>query len=153
MEKNIKLTLNGVERELTVKPNVTLLEAIRDKLRFTGTKYGCGAGECGACTVLVNGKPILSCLALAVDFDGKQITTVEGLAKDGKLSKLQEAFIESGAFQCGYCTPGMLLTAKALLDENPNPSEGEIREYMKGNLCRCGSYDEIVMAILAAAKK
>ncbi|MEM1677193.1 MAG: (2Fe-2S)-binding protein, partial [Nitrososphaerota archaeon] len=133
----IRIIVNGVERELEVEPNELLINVLREKLRLTGTKYGCGIGECGACTVHVNGEPVLSCLTLAVEVDGKEITTIEGLGKDGELDPIQEAFIEEGAVQCGYCTPGFIMTAKALLNEKINPTREEIIDYIKGNLCRC----------------
>ncbi|MEM4467240.1 MAG: (2Fe-2S)-binding protein [Nitrososphaerota archaeon] len=149
----IKIIVNGVERELEVEPNELLINVLREKLRLTGTKYGCGIGECGACTVHVNGEPVLSCLTLAVEVDGKEITTIEGLGKDGELDPIQEAFIEEGAVQCGYCTPGFIMTAKALLNEKINPTREEIIDYIKGNLCRCTGYVNIVKAIQKAAEK
>ena len=150
-KQQIKLVIDKKVYELTVDLHRTLLQVLRDELNLTGTKYGCGEGECGACTVLVDGKPILSCLTLAVTMDGRDIITIEGLADDG-LHPLQETFISHGAIQCGYCTPGMILTAKALLDENPEPSEEDVKEYLKGNLCRCTGYIKITEAVLAAAK-
>ncbi|MCD6480390.1 (2Fe-2S)-binding protein [Candidatus Bathyarchaeota archaeon] len=149
----IRFKLNGREIEAEVEPNTLLLNLLREHLHLTGAKYGCGIGECGACTVLLDGEPILSCLTLAVEVDGREITTIEGLARDGELHPLQRAFLEEGAVQCGFCTPGMILTAKALLDENPNPSEEEIREYLKGNLCRCTGYVNIVKAVKRAAEE
>ncbi|MCF8885673.1 MAG: (2Fe-2S)-binding protein [Nitrososphaerota archaeon] len=149
----IRIIVNGVERELEVEPNELLINVLREKLRLTGTKYGCGIGECGACTVHVNGEPVLSCLTLAVEVDGKEITTIEGLGKDGELDPIQEAFIEEGAVQCGYCTPGFIMTAKALLNEKINPTREEIIDYIKGNLCRCTGYVNIVKAIQKAAEK
>ncbi|HDI52596.1 MAG TPA: (2Fe-2S)-binding protein [Candidatus Bathyarchaeota archaeon] len=149
----IRFKLNGREIEVDVEPNTLLLNLLREHLHLTGAKYGCGIGECGACTVLLDGEPILSCLTLAVEVDGREITTIEGLAEDGELHPLQRAFLEEGAVQCGFCTPGMILTAKALLDENPNPSEEEIREYLKGNLCRCTGYVNIVKAVKRAAEE
>jgi aerobic-type carbon monoxide dehydrogenase small subunit (CoxS/CutS family) len=151
MERKIKLIINSEERVVTVKPHYTLLEVLRGDLTLTGTKYGCGTGECGACTVQINGEPVLSCLTLAITADGKEITTIEGVAEKGKLHPLQEKFVELGAIQCGYCTPGQIMTAKALLKENPNPTEREIGEYMRGNLCRCTGYKKIVKAISEAA--
>jgi len=153
VKRNITLKVNKKIHELSVDLHRTLLEVLRDDLAWTGTKCGCGQGECGSCTVLVEGKPILSCLTLAVSVDGKEITTIEGLADDGKLHPLQEAFIHYGAVQCGFCTPGMILTAKALLAENPEPTEEDIKQYLKGNLCRCTGYTKIVEAVLAAAKQ
>jgi carbon-monoxide dehydrogenase small subunit len=151
-EKTIEFTINGRKRKLTVRPNELLLNVIRDDLGLTGTKYGCGTGECGACTVLVDGKAVLSCLTLAISVDGKDITTVEGIAGE-KLHPIQQAFLDEGAIQCGFCTPGMVVTAKALLDENPKPTEEEIREYIKGNLCRCTGYVNIVKAIKKCAER
>jgi len=151
MKQKIRLKVNQEPRELRVDINRTLLDVLREDLGLTGAKYGCGNGECGACTVLVEGKPVASCLTLAVSVDGKEITTIEGLESGGKLHPIQQAFIERGAIECGYCTPGMILTAKALLDENPNPSEEEVREYLRGNLCRCTGYVKITEAVLDAA--
>ena len=142
----IQLTVNGKKRELFVKPNELLLNVLRKDLHLTGTKYGCGIAECGACTVLLDGKSILACLTLAVAVDGRSIQTIEGLGGD-KLDPVQESFLEHGAVQCGFCTPGMIMTAKALLEENPQPTEDEIRNYIRGNLCRCTGYDQIVKAI------
>ncbi len=149
----IRFKLNGREVEAEVEPNTLLLNLLREQFHLTGAKYGCGIGECGACTVLLDGEPILSCLTLAVEVDGREVTTIEGLAGDGELHPLQRAFLEEGAVQCGFCTPGMILTAKALLEENPNPSEDEIREYLKGNLCRCTGYVNIVKAVKKAAEE
>lgn len=150
MKKCIGLTINGFPYEMEVEPRRTLLELLRDDLDLTGTKEGCGMGECGACTVLLDGKPVKSCILLAVQADGKEVTTIEGLEKsDGTLHPIQQAFIDHGAIQCGFCTPGMVLTAKALLDENPNPTELEVRKAIAGNLCRCTGYQKIVEAILA----
>ena len=148
----MEFTINGKPKKLHVKTNELLLNVIREDLGLTGTKYGCGTGECGACTVLIDDKPVLSCLTLAVTVDKKKVTTIEGIAGN-KLHPVQEAFLECGAIQCGFCTPAMVLTAKALLDENPNPTEEEIREYMKGNLCRCTGYINITKAIAKCAKK
>ncbi len=142
----IEITVNGRRRSLTVKPNDLLINVIRKDLHLTGTKYGCGIGECGACTVLLEGKPILACLMLAASSNGKTITTVEGLG-DEKLDPVQEAFIDHGAIQCGFCTPGMVVTAKALLEENPNPTEDEIKDYIRGNICRCTGYAGIIKAV------
>lgn len=149
----IEFTLNGRKRKLDVEPNQLLLNLLRDELGLTGTKYGCGIGTCGACTVLLEGEPVLSCLTLAVEVDGKTVETIEGLAEGGSLDQVQEAFIETGAIQCGFCTPGFIITAKALLKENPEPTEGEIREYLKGNLCRCTGYINIVKAVKLAAER
>jgi aerobic-type carbon monoxide dehydrogenase small subunit (CoxS/CutS family) len=150
---HIRLTLNGEEMDVSFAPYKTLLEVLREDLGHTGTKHGCELGECGACAVLVEGKPILSCLALAIECAGKSILTVEGLAQNGALHPLQEAFADSGAAQCGYCTPGILVTAKALLDENPHPTRGQIREAIAGNLCRCTGYFQIFEAVEEAVLK
>lgn len=151
--REITLTVNGQSHHLDVSLHRTLLEVLRDELGLTGTKYGCGMGECGACTVLIEGKPVLSCITLAATADGKAITTIEGLAEDGNLHPVQQAFIDRGAIQCGYCTPGMILAAKALLDENPGPTEEEVKQYLRGNLCRCTGYTKIIEAVLVAAKE
>jgi carbon-monoxide dehydrogenase small subunit len=148
----ITLTVNGEHYQLSVPSHHTLLQVLREQLVLTGTKNGCEAGECGACTVLMNREPVNSCLVLAAEADGAEILTIEGLAHDHQLDSLQEAFLESGATQCGYCTPGILITARALLDRNPNPSEIEIREALVGNLCRCTGYLRIIDAIQAAAR-
>ena len=153
MEHLINLKINGEPYEVSIKPNTTLLDFLRDKIGLTGTKKGCDTGQCGACTVLLDGKPINSCLVLAADANGKEILTVEGLGRDGKLHPLQETFIQEGAVQCGYCTSGMLLSAKALLDENPTPGEEEVKKAIAGNLCRCTGYVRIVKAVLMAARK
>jgi len=148
----IALTVNGARHELDVRPNELLLNVLRERLELTGTKYGCGIGECGACTVWLNGAPVLGCLVLAVSADGAEVRTIEGLAApDGTLDPLQEAFIEENAFQCGYCTPGMLMMTKKLLEEIPEPTEDEIRDYLKGNHCRCTGYSSIVRAVQRAA--
>jgi carbon-monoxide dehydrogenase small subunit len=149
----IELTVNGERRKLLVRSNELLLNVIRGELGLKGTKYGCGAGECGACTVLVDGRPIFSCLTLAVAVDGKNLTTIEGLGTDENPHPLQEAFVEAGAVQCGFCTPGMILSAKALLDQNPNPTRDEIKRAIGGNLCRCTGYVKIIEAIELAAKR
>jgi aerobic-type carbon monoxide dehydrogenase small subunit (CoxS/CutS family) len=152
MEKRlIRFTVNGEPQELLVAPNELLLNVLRERLQLTGTKYGCGIGECGACSVHIDGQLALSCLVLAVSVDGCRVTTIEGLGQpDGTLDPLQESFIEHAALQCGFCTPGMIMIGKALLDENPNPTEDEVREYMKGNLCRCTGYASIVRAVMDA---
>jgi carbon-monoxide dehydrogenase small subunit len=152
-EKEIEFTINGKRRKLVVKTNDLLLNVIREDLGLTGTKYGCGTGECGACTVLMDGKPVLSCLTLAVSADGRNVTTIEGVGTNENPHPLQEAFVEVGAVQCGYCTPGMILSAKALLDKNPNPTEEEIKTAIGGNLCRCTGYVKIIEAIQLAAKR
>ena len=153
MEKRImQLTVNREEYEVVVAPNQTLLEVLRDDLYLTGAKEGCGEGACGICTVLLDGKPIRSCLTLAVEVQGREITTIEGLALMGELHPVQKAFVEYGAIQCGFCSPGMILTTKALLDENPSPTEQEARQSISGNVCRCTGYAKIVEAMLAAAE-
>ncbi len=151
--QTIHLTLNGEPRDWDVYPNELLLNVLREQEFLTGTKYGCGIGECGACTVHVDGEPILSCLKLAVACNGTEVLTVEGLARDGKLDAVQEAFLDQTAFQCGFCTPDMIMMTRALLNENPNPTELEVRDYMRGNLCRCTGYASIVRAALDAAEK
>ncbi|MDY7079738.1 MAG: FAD binding domain-containing protein [Chloroflexota bacterium] len=149
-QHEIELTINGEQHRLLVKPNELLLNVLRERLHLTGSKYGCGIGECGACTVLLNGKPALSCLVLAIAVDGGEVLTVEGLqGPDGELDPLQEAFIEHDGFQCGYCTPGMLMMTKNLLQENPSPTEDEIRDHLKGNRCRCTGYTSIVRAVMS----
>jgi len=150
---HIRITLNGEPTDVSFAPYKTLLEVLREDLGHTGTKHGCELGECGACAVLLDGKAVLSCLALAVDCDGSDVATVEGLAADGQLHPLQEAFADHGGSQCGYCTPGMLVTAKALLDQNPHPSRDQIREALSGNLCRCTGYLQIFDAVEAAITK
>ena len=147
----ITLTVNGTREIVSVPAGMTLLELLREKLYLTGPKEGCGAGECGACTVLLDGRPVTSCLVLAVEADGKEVRTIEGEATDGKLSALQRAFVDAGAIQCGFCSPGMILSAKALLDRHPSPSEEQIREALVGNLCRCTGYVQIVEAVQKAA--
>jgi carbon-monoxide dehydrogenase small subunit len=147
------LEVNGTRHQIAIDPSTTLLEALRDHLGLTGTKRGCDLGDCGACTVLVDGRPRLSCLTLALSVQDKRITTVEGLEDRGTLHPLQDAFDRHGAIQCGYCTPGMLLSAAALLDRNPSPSRNEIREGIAGNLCRCTGYQKIVEAVEDAAAR
>jgi len=147
----ITLTVNDVVETVDVPQHMTLLQMLREKLSLTGTKNGCSAGECGACTVLFNDEPVNSCMVLAAECDGARIVTVEGLAKDGKLSKLQDTIIKTGGVQCGFCTPGMLISATALLNRNPDPTETEIREALVGNLCRCTGYFRIVEAVKEAA--
>ncbi|MFV1949331.1 MAG: (2Fe-2S)-binding protein [Anaerolineales bacterium] len=151
-DHNISFIINGVEEHLQVPSQMTLLHALREKLGYTGTKNGCEAGECGACTVLVDGKPINSCLVLAVEMDGREITTIEGLTAPGGLTALQQAFIDLNAVQCGFCTPGMLMAATALLDRNPHPSEEEITAALVGNLCRCTGYQRIIDAVQKASR-
>lgn len=152
-EERVKFIVNGRPYEVLIEPHMTLVEVLRDKLDLTGTKISCGAGECGACTVLIDGKPVLSCLTLAMTAREKNILTIEGLAKGGNLHPIQKAFIDHGAIQCGYCTPGMILAAKALLDENPDPTREEVKRALAGNLCRCTGYVKIVDAVLAAAER
>ena len=148
---SVRLVVNGVEHRLCIDTRVTLLDALRDHLGLTGTKKGCDQGACGACTVLLDGKRVLSCLALAAQCDGREVTTIEGLASDGHLHPLQKAFIRHDAFQCGYCTSGQIMSAVALLEEGRAGSDEEIREFMSGNLCRCGAYPNIVAAIREVA--
>jgi carbon-monoxide dehydrogenase small subunit len=153
-EQVIGIIVNGESQEIAVKPNDLLINVLREGLGLTGIKYGCGMGQCGGCTVLVDGEPVLGCITLATAVDGAEITTIEGVAKpDGSLDPLQEAFLDHGAVQCGFCTPGMILTGKDLLSKNPSPSEDEIRTHIKGNLCRCTGYDGIVRAIQSCTTK
>lgn len=153
MKRSVLLRVNGERHEIYIKPNRTLLEALRKDLLLTGAKEACGAGECGACTVLVGGKPVNSCIMLAVEAEGKEIETIEGLSKGGDLHPLQEAFIDHHAFQCGFCTPGMIMTAKAFLNRKPGPTKQEIRDAIAGNICRCTGYENAVDAILNSAKE
>jgi len=153
MKQILNLHVNGEAFEVLTEVHKTLLEVLREDLGLTGTKRGCDLGTCGACTVLIEGKPYLSCLTLAADVQGKNIITIEGLSLEGKPHPLQEAFVEKGAIQCGFCTPGMILTAKALLDENPHPSEIEVKRAISGNLCRCTGYIKILEAIMSAVGK
>ncbi len=153
MKQLVRLRVNGDPRELYLAPNKTLLEALREDLWLTGTKHGCELGECGACTVLLDGRPALSCLTLAVELDGREVTTVEGLGTPTSLHPLQEAFVELGAAQCGYCTSGMLMSAKALLDSNPAPGRDAVRNALAGNLCRCTGYQSILDAVELAATR
>jgi aerobic carbon-monoxide dehydrogenase small subunit len=152
MKTIIQLTINGESVEAAVEPNQTLLQFLREDLGLTGTKHGCGLGDCGACTVILDGRPVNACLVLAVQARGREVLTIEGLAENGKLHPIQQAFVDKGAIQCGFCTPGMILSAKALLDEKPEPSEPEIRTAISGNLCRCTGYQKIVEAVQEAAK-
>lgn len=149
--RTISMTINKQQERVTVAPNRTLLNVLREELELTGAKPGCEAGECGACTVIVNGRPVNSCMVLAVEMDGADILTIEGLGGLDGLDEMQQAFIDQFALQCGYCTPGMILMGKALLAENPQPSEAEVKEYISGNLCRCTGYENIVKAIMAVA--
>jgi len=147
-KQHLQVRINGELCEFWVEPNTLLMNLLRNEMELTGTKYGCGTGQCGGCTVLVNGEPILSCLTLALAVDGADILTIEGVAEpDGTLDPIQQAFLDTAAIQCGYCTPGMVLMAKDLLNKNPAPSEDQIREHIKGNLCRCTGYHRIVQAI------
>jgi len=143
--------VNGQEREVIIEPHMLLIDVLRDELGLTGTKYACGAGDCGACTVLIDGRPSFSCLTLAVTAKGKSILTIEGVAEGNELHPIQQAFVDQGAVQCGFCTPGMILATKALLDENPQPTRDEIKTALAGNLCRCTGYVKIVDAVEAAA--
>ena len=152
MRKEIAtFTVNGNEYEVIIEPHMLLIDVLRDKLGFTGTKYACGAGDCGACTVLIDGRPSFSCLTLAVTARGKSILTIEGLANGTEFHPIQKAFVDKGAIQCGYCTPGMVLSAKALLDEDSEPTRDEIKSALAGNLCRCTGYVKIIDAVEAAA--
>jgi aerobic-type carbon monoxide dehydrogenase small subunit (CoxS/CutS family) len=153
MKKSISLRVNGMERSSEVEPRMTLLDLVREQFGLTGAKLGCDIQVCGACTLLVNGKAVSACSMLAVDADGCEILTIEGLSSKEGLHPLQEAFMEFGALQCGYCTSGFILTAKALLEEHPQPSDQQIREYLGGNFCRCGCYPEIVQAVQNAARR
>jgi carbon-monoxide dehydrogenase small subunit len=152
LKRKVIFNLNGEMVELEVEPRKSLLQVIREDLALTGTKSGCNRGECGSCTVIMNGFPVNSCLILAVEAEGSEILTIEGLSKNGELHALQKQFIEQGAIQCGFCTPGMIMTAKAILDRNPNPNEEEVRRGISGNFCRCTGYDKIVKSILAVVK-
>lgn len=153
MKHRIECSVNGRNVRLDVEGSQTLLDLLREQLGLTGTKSGCNHGDCGACTVLIDGQPVNSCLVLAVEVEGREITTIEGLGGDDAFHPLQRAFIDHHAVQCGFCTPGMVLTAAALLEENPNPTEEEIRVYLEGNLCRCTGYSKVVEAIQAAARQ
>ncbi len=149
----LTMKLNGEDVEVAIEPSVMLIDVLRGTLHLIGTKESCGRGECGACTVLLDGEAVNSCITPAMSAMNRELLTIEGLGRPGKLHPIQEAFVEYGAVQCGFCTPGMVLTAKALLDVNPNPTEGEVREALSGNLCRCTGYVKIVEAVLMAAKK
>ena len=153
MSVAIQLEVNDESYRVEVEPGTTLVELLRERLYLTGTKEGCGEGDCGTCIVLVNGIPVNSCLMLAIDAHGCRVTTIEGLASGSKLHPLQKSFIENGAIQCGFCTPAMILSAKALLDQNPRPSEEEIKQALSGVLCRCGSYQKIVQAVRAVGER
>jgi len=149
----VSFTLNGRLQEIEVEPHELLLDVVRERFGLTGVKLSCDVQVCGACTLLVDGRPVSACTTLAFEVRGRSVMTIEGLADNGKLHPLQEAFIEHGGFQCGFCTPGMILASKALLDENPNPSEAELKHFMHGNICRCTGYKKIIESIMAAAKK
>lgn len=151
--RSIKLKVNGKEYQVETKPNITLLYLLRDELKLTGSKDGCQEGECGTCTVLLDGKPVNSCLTLAVQCDGREVVTIEGLAENGKLHPVQEAFVQVGAVQCGFCTPGMVLSSVALLENNTTPTKPEIRAALAGNLCRCTGYNKIIDAVELAAQE
>ena len=153
MKIALRTVINGREVEASVKPNQTLLEWLRDDLRLCGSREGCGVGVCGSCTVLVDGRPVSSCLMLATNAEGKEIQTIEGLAKGDELDPVQQAFLDQQAFQCGYCTSGMIMATKALLSSNPTPTEEEVRDYLSGNICRCGTYQEVMAAIKTLAEQ
>jgi aerobic carbon-monoxide dehydrogenase small subunit len=153
MTKTVTITVNDVKRRETLPCHMTLLEYLREHLGLKGVKEGCGVGDCGACTVLLDAVPVNACLTLAVEADGCRVVTIEGLSRDGRLSELQQAFIDCGAVQCGYCSPGMILTSQGLLEENPNPTEVDVRRALAGNLCRCTGYESIVTAVLDVAGK
>jgi len=152
MKRVITMYVNGREYEIAVAPNRTLTQVLREELGLLGTKEGCGIGDCGACTVILDGRPVNSCLVLAVQANGSRITTIEGVAEDQNLHPVQQAFVDHGAIQCGFCTPGMVLSAKSLLERNPHPTELEVREAISGNLCRCTGYQKIVEAVQDAAQ-
>ena len=153
MKIEIRTVINDRELEASVKPNQTLLEFLRDDLHLRGSVEGCGVGVCGSCTVLIGGRPVSSCLMLATNIEGKQVTTIEGLAVGDQLDPVQQAFLDNQAFQCGYCTPGMIMATKALLNSNPRPTEDEARDYLSGNICRCGTYAEVLAAVKSLSEK
>ena len=153
MKIEIHTVVNGRELQPAVKPNQTLLEFLRDELHLKGSMEGCGVGVCGSCTVLVDGRPVSSCLVLATNIEGKRVATIESLAVGDELDPVQQAFLEHQAFQCGYCTPGMIMATKGLLSSNPQPTEDEIRDYLSGNICRCGTYAEVMAAVKSASEK
>jgi aerobic carbon-monoxide dehydrogenase small subunit len=153
MKRLINITVNRKKYELAVDTNMTLADLIREELKLTGTKKGCGLGECGACTVIIDGKTVSSCLVLAVEADNREVITIEGIETEKGLHPIQQAFVEKGSIQCGFCTPGMVLSAKALLDENPHPDEQDIRRAISGNLCRCTGYQKIVEAIQSVSAR
>ncbi len=148
----LALTVNSDPYRVEIRPDATLLDVVRDDLGLTGTKWGCKTGDCGACTVLVDGEPVVSCLQLAQQVNGREVTTIEGLGRDGELGDLQAAFVRNGAAQCGFCTPGMIVAAEALLRRRPSPSEADVREALAGNLCRCTGYNKIIDAVLEVAQ-
>jgi carbon-monoxide dehydrogenase small subunit len=150
--KRIRIIVNGEVCELEAQANWTLLHVLRDRLYLTGTKCGCETGDCGACTVILDGKAVNSCLVLAVEADGKSVLTIEGLAREGQLHPVQQAFVDKGAIQCGFCTPGFVMAAKALLDQEPDPTEADVRHGLEGNICRCTGYTKIIESVLSAAK-
>ena len=147
MKRLVATTVNDRPHELAIEPNQTLLEVLRDELALRGAVEGCGVGVCGSCTVLVDGRPVSSCLMLATNAEGRSVTTIEGLARDGELSAVQQAFLDHQAFQCGFCTPGMIMAVEGLLRADPDPDEAEIRDYLSGNLCRCGTYSAVIEAV------
>jgi carbon-monoxide dehydrogenase small subunit len=149
----ILTTVNGSQQEVSVRPNQTLLEFLRENLSLQGSVEGCGVGVCGSCTVLLDGRPVSSCLMLASNAEGKKVTTIEGLSHSGELDPVQRAFLKHQAFQCGYCTPGMIMAVKGLLADNPHPSEEQARDYLSGNLCRCGTYSEVLAAVKELAEE
>jgi carbon-monoxide dehydrogenase small subunit len=151
MKRLITATINGRDVELAVAPNRTLLETLRDDLELRGAVEGCGVGVCGSCTVLIDGRPVSSCLTLVTNVEGRSVTTIEGVARDGELSAVQQAFLQHQAFQCGFCTPGMIMAVEALLEADPDPDEAAIRDYLSGNLCRCGTYSAVIEAVHTAA--
>ncbi len=153
MTITILTTINGSQQEVAVRPNQTLLEFLRENLSLQGSVEGCGVGVCGSCTVLVDGRPVSSCLMLASNAEGKKVTTIEGLSHSGELDPVQRAFLKHQAFQCGYCTPGMIMAVKGLLADNPHPSEEQARDYLSGNLCRCGTYSEVLAAVKELAEE
>jgi len=153
MNLEFRTVINGHEVEASVRPNQTLLDWLRDNLHLRGSREGCGVGVCGSCTVLVDGKPVSSCLMLATNAEGKRIQTIEGLAEGGELDPVQQAFLDHQAFQCGYCTSGMIMAVKALLSNNPAPTEEQTRDYLSGNICRCGTYQEVLAAVRSLAEK
>jgi carbon-monoxide dehydrogenase small subunit len=147
MKLTIAVTINGQREEIAVKPHQTLLELLRDELKLKGAVEGCSVGVCGSCTVLIDGKPVSSCLTLASNIEGKEVSTIEGLSQNGELDPVQQAFLKNQAFQCGFCTTGMIMAVKGLLNANPHPSEEQARDYLSGNLCRCGTYKEVLAAV------